>query len=432
MVALQILSKILSTGNNSIIEDNLLSEDYFVGYEGEYNFIQNHIKQYGNVPDKATFLHSFPDIELVEVTESDKYLVDTAREEYLYYKSIPVIQKAAELLKSDSNAAAEFMLNAMKELQPSYGLGGINIISEAKTRFDQFIERRDKQEDWFFTCGFPELDDLIHGIQRGEEFFVIVARTNQGKSWVLEKMCTHVWQIGFNVGYVSPEMGPSSIGYRFDTLHSHYSNSGLMWGKDDVDPAKYERYIEELSSKDNKFIVSTPADFDKKITVSKIRNWVKQHKLDLVAIDGITYMSDERYKRGDNKTTSLTNISEDLMELSVELGVPILVVVQANRSGVVEKGTTDTPELESIRDSDGIAHNASKILSIHQKEHGVLTMTVKKQRFGAVGGKLTYNWDINVGDFQFIPSFDDAEDREVTEHKVNEVKKQYNDRCDVF
>ena len=432
MVALQILSKILATGNNSIIEDNLLSEEYFVGYEGEYNFIQNHIKQYGNVPDKATFLHSFPDIELVEVTESDRYLVDTAREEYLYYKSIPVIQKAAELLKNDSNAAAEFMINAMKELQPSYGLGGINIISEAKARFDQFIERRDKQEDWFFTCGFPELDDLIHGIQRGEELFVIVARTNQGKSWVLEKMCTHVWQIGYSVGYVSPEMGPSSIGYRFDTLHSHYSNSGLMWGKDDVDPAKYERYIEDLSSKDNKFIVSTPADFDKKITVSKIKNWVKQHKLDLVAIDGITYMSDERYKRGDNKTTSLTNISEDLMELSVELGVPILVVVQANRSGVVEKGTTDTPELESIRDSDGIAHNASKVLSIHQKEHGVLTMTVKKQRFGSVGGKLTYNWDINVGDFQFIPSFDDAEDSAVTEHKVNEVKKQYNDKADVF
>lgn len=432
MVALQIISKILATGNNSIIEDNLLSEEYFVGYEGEYNFIQNHLKQYGNVPDKATFLHSFPDVELVEVTESDKYLVDTAREEYLYYKSIPVIQKAAELLKNDSNAAAEFMINAMKELQPSYNLGGVDIISDAKSRFDQFIERRDKQEDWFFTCGFPELDDLIHGLQRGEEFFVIFARTNQGKSWVLEKMCTHVWQTGFNVGYVSPEMGPSSVGYRFDTLHSHYSNSGLMWGKDDVNPAMYEKYINELSSHDNKFIVSTPADFDKKITVSKIKNWIKQHKLDLVAIDGITYMSDERYKRGDSKTTSLTNISEDLMELSIELRVPILVVVQANRSGVVEKGTTETPELESIRDSDGIAHNASKILSIHQKEHGVLTMTVKKQRFGTVGGKLTYNWDINTGDFQFIPSYDDAEDDEVTEHKVKEVKKQFNDKADVF
>lgn len=432
MVALQIISKVLSTGDNSIIADNLLTEEYFVGYENEFKFIQDHVVKYGNVPDKATFLSAFPDIELVDVGESDRYLIDTAREEYLYYKSIPVIQKAAELLKSDSNAAAEYLVNSMKDLQPSYALGGVDIIAEAKKRYDQFLDRMDRQEDWYFTCGFSELDDLIHGIKRSEELFVIFARTNQGKSWVLEKMCTHVWQIGHNVGYISPEMGADSIGYRFDTLHNHFSNKGLMWGNDDVDPREYERYIEELSARDNKFIVSTPADFDKKITVSKLKNWIKQYRLDLVAIDGITYMSDERYHRGDNKTTSLTNISEDLMELSVELNVPVLVVVQANRGGVVEKGTSDTPEIESIRDSDGIAHNASKILSIHQKEHGVLVMTVKKQRFGSVGGKLTYNWDINTGDFQFIPSYDDAEDEEVTSHKVSEVKKQYNDKADVF
>lgn len=433
MVALQILSKIIETGDNSIVEDNILTEDYFVGYENEYNFIQEHYKQYGNVPDKVTFLSKFPDLEIVEVSESDAYLLDTVREEHLYYKSIPIIQKSAELLKSDSNAAVEFLVNSMRELQPTYNLGGIDIISQAQDRFNQFIERRDNQEAWYFTCGFPELDDLMHGIQRGEELFVIFARTNQGKSWVLEKMCTHVWQIGYNVGYVSPEMGPSSVGYRFDTLHSNFSNSGLMWGKDeDINPAEYEKYINELQSNKNKFLVATPAHFDKKITVTKLKNWVKQNKLDIIAIDGITYMSDERGKRGDNKTTSLTNISEDLMELSIELKIPILVVVQANRSGVVEKGTTDTPELESIRDSDGIAHNASKVLSIHQKEHGVLTMTVKKQRFGKIGGKLTYNWDINTGDFQFIPCYDDAEDSEVTNKKVNDVKKSFNDKADVF
>ena len=432
MVSLQILSKILSTADNTIIEDNLLSVDYFVGYEKEYTFIQDHVKEYGNVPDKATFLAQFPDVELVEVTESDRYLVDTIREEYLYYKSVPVIQRAAELLKTDSNAASEYLINAMKELQPSYKLGGTDIIADAEQRFDRFVDRKTHQDKWFFTCGFPELDDLIHGIQRRDELFVIFARTNQGKSWVLEKMCTHVWQTGFNVGYVSPEMSADSIGYRFDTLHSHYSNSGLMWGKDEVDEDDYHDYIKDIRNQTNKFIVATPLDFDKKITISKIRNWIKQYKLDLVAIDGITYMSDERYRRGDSKTTSLTNISEDLMELSMEMNVPILIVVQANRNGVVEKGTQETPELESIRDSDGIAHNASKVLSIHQREHGILDMTVKKQRMGAVGGKLTYNWSINTGDFTFIPSYDDAEDSEVTEKKVTAVKKQYNDKSDVF
>lgn len=432
MVTLQILSKVLQTANNSIIEDNLLSEDYFVGYENEYNFIQDHIKKYGNVPDKATFLAEFPQIELVEVTESDRYLVDTAREEYLYYKSVPVIQEAAKLLQTDSNAAAEYLLNAMKTLQPNYALGGIDIVANADDRFNQFVERKDHQKDWFFTCGFQELDDIIHGIQRKDELFVIFARTNQGKSWILEKMCTHVWQTGFNVGYISPEMSASSIGYRFDTLHSHYSNSGLMWGKDDIDQDDYEAYIQGLRQSENKFVVATPLDFDKKITVTKIKNWIKQYKLDLVAVDGITYMTDERYKRGDNKTTSLTNISEDLMELSMEVGVPILVVVQANRSGVVEKGGDETPDLESIRDSDGIAHNASKVISIHQKERGVLNMTVKKQRFGAVGGKLTYHWDINTGEFEFIPTYDDVEDNRTTERKVAEGKKSYGDQTDVF
>lgn len=432
MVTLQIISKVLQTADNSIIEDNLLSEDYFVGYENEYNFIQDHIKQYGNVPDKATFLAEFPQLELVEVTESDRYLVDTVREEYLYYKSVPVIQEAANLLKTDSNAAAEYLLNAMKTLQPNYALGGIDIVAEADSRFTQFVERKDHQKEWFFTCGFQELDDIIHGMQRKDELFVIFARTNQGKSWILEKMCTHVWQTGFNVGYISPEMSASSVGYRFDTLHSHYSNSGLMWGKDDVDQDDYEAYIQGLRQAENKFVVATPLDFDKKITVTKIKNWIKQYKLDLVAVDGITYMTDERYKRGDNKTTSLTNISEDLMELSMEMGVPVLVVVQANRSGVVEKGGDETPDLESIRDSDGIAHNASKVISIHQKEHGVLNMTVKKQRFGAVGGKLTYHWDINTGEFEFIPTYDDVEDNITTERKVAEGKKSYGDQTDVF
>ena len=433
MVALQILSKILSTKNISIIEDNLLTSEYFVGYENEFNFIVDHNKQYGSVPDKATFLSKFPEIDLVEVTESDRYLVDTVREEYLYYKSVPVIQKAAELLKSDSNAAAEYMIHALKDLQPNYRLGGTDIIADAEDRYNQFIERKEHQDDWFFTCGFEELDGLIHGIQREEELLVIFARTNQGKSWVLEKMCTHVWQLGFNVGYISPEMGASSIGYRFDTLNKNFSNKGLMWGKDEIKDDEYQTYIQELKTNKNRFIVATPNDFDKKITVTKLKNWIQQYKLALIAIDGITYMTDERYRRGDNKTTTLTNISEDLMALSMEMKVPILIVVQANRGGVSQDDNDGTPELETIRDSDGISHNASKVLSIRQTKDGILKMEVKKQRFGSVGGKLNYQWDINTGTFSCVPSYDDAEPRQKTERKVREVKRKFSgDKEDVF
>lgn len=432
MVALQIISKILATKDLSLISDNLLTEDYFVGYEEEYKFITRHNEDYGCVPDVSTFLAKFPDIELVEVNESDKYLIDTIREENLYYKSVPVVQKIAELLKTDANAAAEYMIGALKDLQPQYKIGGVNIVSNALDRYNQFIERKENQDSWFFTTGFEELDDITHGIQRGEELVVLFARTNQGKSWVLEKICTHIWQIGFNVGYISPEMGASNIGYRFDTLYKNYSNKGLMWGSNSIENSEYKSYLDDLKQRTNSFIVATPNDFTRKITVTKLKNWVQQYNLDVIAIDGITYMTDERYRRGDSKTTTLTNISEDLMALSMELKIPILVVVQANRSGASQDDSTGTPELESIRDSDGIAMNASKVISIRQTKEGILKLEIKKQRFGKVGGRLNYNWDIDTGEFTFVPSYDDAQTHDKTERKVREVKKQYNDRRDVF
>ena len=437
MVALQIISKILATQDISIVKDNLLTVEYFPEYAEEFEFIMDHYEKYGNVPDKATFLAEFntgsdDDIELVEVTESDEYLVEKIQEQYLFEKSVPVVQQIAKLLKKDANAAVEYMLQETKKLHPNYSLGGCDIIKDAIQRYEQFVERKEKQDQWFFTTGFPELDDLIHGIQRQEEFIVIVARTNQGKSWVLEKICSHIWEIGYNVGYISPEMGPNSIGYRFDTLYKNFSNKGLVWGKDEI--PEYENYIKELKEKKNEFIVSIPRDFDKKITVTKLRNWITQYDLDLVAIDGITYMTDERYMRGDSKTTSLTNISEDLMELSIEMHVPVIVVVQANRNGVVQGEDNDAvPELESIRDSDGIAHNASKVLSIRQITEGVLAMQVKKQRFGAVGGKLVYNWNIDEGKFEYVASYEDAQPSKEKERRVRENKKKFSqDKEDVF
>ena len=122
--------------------------------------------------------------------------------------------------------------------------------------------------------------------------------------------------------------------------------------------------------------------------------------LDIVGIDGLTYMSDERHKRGDNKTIMLTNISEDLITLSNELKVPVLVAVQSNRGGVIQGEEMGTPEIENIRDSDGIAQNATKVISIRQNQDKI-DLAVKKHRDGKVGDTFSYYWDANVGSFEF-------------------------------
>ena len=315
------------------------------------------------------------------------------------------------------------MIGELPNLQPNYTTPAVDIVHDT-SRVTEFEERMNNQDAWCIPTGFEELDDIIGGWETSEEFVVLFARTNQGKSWILVKTVEHAWQIGKNVGYISPEMSPNKLAYRFDTLYKNFSNTALMRGDvNTVSVEEYRQYSQELAERKNKFLVSTPADFNKQITVSKLRNFVIANKLDVLAIDGITYMTDERYKRGDNKTTSLTNISEDLMQLSCDLHIPILVVVQSNRGGVKEEDGA-TPELEDIRDSDGISHNATKVIALKQKEQNLI-MSIKKSRYGRVGDKLTYRWDIDKGEFEWMADINDAAPVAKKEERKRQVKEEY-------
>ena len=76
MIQLQTLNKILNTKDISIITNNNLDSDFFSDYRQEFEFILNHFNAYGSVPDKETFLFKFPNFKLIDITESNQYLLD--------------------------------------------------------------------------------------------------------------------------------------------------------------------------------------------------------------------------------------------------------------------------------------------------------------------------------------------------------------------
>lgn len=418
MIELQVLSRVIKQKNTSILTLNGITDDYFISYPDEFKFIKNHQEKYGNVPDAETFMAKFPNFALVDVAESDKYLVDTFHEEHLYALTVPVITKIADLLQTDSTSAIEYLISQVPYLTPKTSVIGKDIISTANERFEEWQDKRDNHEKYFITTGFKELDDITGGLQRGEELAVIVSRTGQGKTWILLKILQHAWKIGMRAGLLEPEMTSNKIGYRFDTLNANMSNRSLLRGEE-VD--KYDKYIDDLKKGKNPLFVAHPKDFNKKVTVSKLRAWVQANNIDILGIDGISYLADERHQRGDNKSTQLTNISEDLMDLSIELGIPIIVVVQSNREGVKD----DAPDVENIRDSDGIAFNASTIIATKQKGPGI-ELALRKNRNGSMSS-LLYYWDIDMGIFRYIPS--DEIDDEAT---VESTRNSYQDGAEVF
>ena len=400
MVELQIISRVLKDRNLSLLTLNNITDDYFITYQSEYEFIRDHVQKYGNVPDKETFLAKFPDFTIVEVAETDKYLIDTFNEEHLYAMAVPVVNKIAELMQTDANAAIEYLGSQLDNLRVRSAVMGTDIISQARKRYEEYEEMRANPDKFQIATGFHQLDNIIGGWRRGEELVVMFARTGQGKSWILIKSLQHAWRLGYRVGLIEPEMSDVKTGYRFDTLYGHLSNRSMVRGEE---LPEYEQYISDLEKRENPFFVVSPKEFNRRITVSKLRSFIQTNNIDILGIDGISYLTDERMRRGDNRTSQLTNISEDLMDLSIELKVPIIVIAQSNREGAKDD---DAPGLENIRDSDGIAYNCSVAISARQKD-SKMELNVRKNRNGVTGDKLSYLWDIDTGNFTFVENEDD-------------------------
>lgn len=425
LVSQQTICKILNTKDFDFIVDNAIDSSYFIGCEKEFEFIKDHYNRYKSIPDVETFKSKFNNFDIIEVSEPDTYLLNKLREEHLAQTTIPIVKKTAELYKEDANKAVEYILSNLNNVQINYGIEGIDIIKNAEERLLELKDKQKNKDNWYFSFGLEELDELLGGIQRGEELITFFARPGIGKSWTLEKIAIAIWEQGGNVGFFSPEMAANTVGFRFDTLYKHFSNTSLSNAKS---ISGYEKYIKELSKNKTKFLVTSPIDFGKQATVSKLRSWIKSNKLDALIVDGIKYLSDERYKRGDNATTSLTNISEDLMTLSNELKIPVLVAIQSNRGGADQE--KESPELENIRDSDGCAHNSTRVIAITNRD-SIIGFHIKKNRYGQVGNKLLYNVDIDTGTYTYLPN--DKSGLVSDELKVIENASKYvEDSGDVF
>lgn len=177
----QVLNKILQSKDYTIVKKNGLDQTYFQGFENEFNFIQEHVQKYNNVPDTTTFLEKFPEFQLYEVNESDDYLLDKLYEQYGYNKFVPIIPKLSQLLQVDSRDAYEYLNAQMRDLKPRTLAVGVDIIANAKERYEKYLERAKCPELATIKTGLIELDDIFGGWEYGDELVTIVARTNVGK-----------------------------------------------------------------------------------------------------------------------------------------------------------------------------------------------------------------------------------------------------------
>lgn len=406
MIQLQFLNYLLDSKDYSIIELNNLDYRYFSDYTNEFSFIKKHYEQYGNVPDKVTFLNSFSDFEIIQVSESSQYLLQALIDDYNTRKLTESFNKVRKLLMEDDNVnkAIDEYKKIQEQLTSNVVMQPIDLITDKK-RYDDYIARTMDFNKFYIKTGFKELDNAIGGFDREEELAIIVARTNYGKSWIALKCAVAAAQQGLKVGFYSGEMSERKVGYRFDTILSHFNNGSLIHGNISIQN-EYKKYIDDLPNNiKGSFKILTPLMINGPATVNALRMFIQREQLDILFVDQLSLIEDQRY--GKSTPEKMSNISKDLKNLQVMERIPIVAVCQQNRTKN-EDGSIDTTQ---IAQSDRIGQDATLVLFIDRPKNTELMKLIigKSRDSGEVGKELSYHIDLNTGTFTFIPEGEDTQ-----------------------
>lgn len=395
MIQLQFLNYLLSSGDSSLIFSNNLNKEFFSDYPKEYDYIVKHIKEYGNVPDLVTFLDEFPKFDVTEVSESPDYLINKLYKDKNTRALVDIFNEVKDsLVADDIDKAMETYLNSIDKMTQAKRIDSIDILKDT-SRYEAYLERCDNFDKYFVKTGFKELDEIIGGWDREEELATIVARSNQGKSWILFKCAVAAVEQGLNVGLYSGEMSERKVGYRVDTLISNISNTAITKGNRSVQN-QYKKYLDELPNRfKGSLRILTPNMIDGPAGVSALRAFIERDKLDILFIDQHSLLEDDRRAR--QPFEKAANISRDLKNLQTLKKIPIIAVSQQNRTS-----TENGVGLEHVAQSDRIAQDSTIVIFFEQKD-GTMTMHLIKSRDSANMKDLKYNINLDNGTFIYVP-----------------------------
>lgn len=415
MIQLQFLNALLDSKDSSLLLINNLNEDLFSDYKDEYNFIVNHLTQYGQIPDKVTFLSKFPNFDIIEVHESKDYLIDALfedRDKRFLAKTFNEIRKL--LIEDKTEEAMTLFSQKSDAAVKAKHINSIDILKDI-SRYNDYVDRCSEFTKYYIQTGFNELDRVIGGWDRQEELATIVARPGVGKSWCLLKCAVAALEQGLKVGLYSGEMSERKVGYRVDTLISHISNYGITKGVSDY-ANDYKAYIDKLPNKyQGCFKVLTPAMIDGPAGVTALRAFIEKEDLDILFVDQHSLLEDDR--KAKNPVDRASNISKDLKNLQVLKKIPIISVSQQNRTST--EGGLSTSH---VAQTDRISQDSTLLLFLEQKDD-ILTVNITKSRDSETNKKIRYAIDLDKGIFEYLPEENNALEGEGSEELRTEYEQ---------
>lgn len=259
---------------------------------------------------------------------------------------------------------------------------------------DYFIEELNRDEPVIPT-GWKWLDNKFDGgfLENGRALYLFMGETNVGKSIFLGNIATNIALQNKKVLLITLEMSEIMYSKRLASSITKIPMSELRKDQQTLKQLMVETRENKKSS--SILIKEFPPST---VTPGQLGAFIKKlvqsgFKPDAIVLDYLNLLNSPN---GVNSYERVKIIAEKVRALSYEFNCPIISATQVNRSGF----NIDSPGLETISESTGLAATADAIITIWQKDEdkelGVINMGLVKNRFGPNFGTTVLRIDYHT------------------------------------
>lgn len=376
-----------------------------IGAKG-YEWMMSYYLETNRAPSIIEFQTQFPDAEFIDyeaqgVTSADWQRL--LRQHAFQIKSKNIL---TSYIKSMQGSDFDEILSYARSLNIAYNeyVNSLAVKPKSYTDslnelYEQYLKTKDNYLMKFMPTGFKELDKMIGGWQKDNDYVCIAARSGVGKSWIAMKIAREAMRAGYKVAYYSGEMSSEQVYQRLITLDSGISNYGIVHGSESI-VNTYKNYVDNVNVAGS-IVCYNAYDLPGNIaTVENLKSIVKKEQFDLLIVDQITWLSSGQYF-GNNETAEFAAISKQLREAQLELKIPFICLHQLNRSAYLNSDLSD-----GLYGSDKLKQDCSMIICIKDStdENGnlFLDFTMSKNRSGCKDSTLRYQVNYDTGVFKCV------------------------------
>lgn len=383
-IELALLTKVMTDRDFHTLEKQQITEDFFQTPQARelFCYLRN------TFHNPATSGH-VPSIEMTRVNFPSFFPfngVDT----------VPILaaQLRKEKVRMDLNLLGQQLMQEA-ELDPMQAMSTLKARTSAlsalaevgqdlsmSSAFEQLKQRYETVASCQGLLGIPYpwqvMNDELQGMQ-DSQFIVLYGRPKSMKSWVAIYMAVHAYvHARRRVLFYTREMSPLLVAGRMACCMSKVAYKSYNQGK--LQPALKEHFFNILRDliDDEKAAEYLGGGRQPFLTVTSDRSggansgggvaWlqakIRELKPDIVFVDGMYLMKDDRTNSRSVDWKNIAHISQDMKLTGQEFNIPIIGVTQANRQADKAKGV----DLTELAYADALGQDADVVMRVSKRE----------------------------------------------------------------